>query len=49
MPADGADVIKGLAPHGQIVRFEEVAHFIPYQAPDRFVETLRPFLATADW
>jgi 3-oxoadipate enol-lactonase len=50
MAADSADVIASLAPQAQIVRFEEVAHFIPLQAPERFAATLRPFLANkARW
>jgi 3-oxoadipate enol-lactonase len=44
MPADSADVISSLAPHAEVVRFDDVAHFIPFQAPSRFVSTIRPFL-----
>jgi 3-oxoadipate enol-lactonase len=45
MPADSAEVISSLAPHAEVVRFEDVAHFIPFQTPHRFVETLKPFLS----
>jgi 3-oxoadipate enol-lactonase len=44
MPADSADVISSLAPQAEIVQFENVAHFVPFQAPGRFISTIRPFL-----
>lgn len=45
MAADSADIIASLAPQAEIIRFEDVAHFIPLQAPQRFAATLRAFLA----
>ncbi|APH71596.1 alpha/beta fold hydrolase [Aquibium oceanicum] len=45
MPADSAEVISSLVPQAEVVRFEEVAHFIPFQAPERFVAELRRFAA----
>lgn len=45
MAADSADIIAPLVPQTEIIRFEDVAHFIPLQAPQRFAATLRPFLA----
>lgn len=50
MPADSAEAIRSLAPQAEVVRFEDVAHFIPFQAPSRFVSTIRPFLREkAQW
>lgn len=50
MPADGAEVVASLVTQAETIRFEDVAHFVPFQAPDRFVAVLRPFLATrVDW
>jgi pimeloyl-ACP methyl ester carboxylesterase len=44
------DIIASLVPQAEIVRFEDVAHFIPLQAPQRFAATLRSFLASkARW
>lgn len=43
MPADSAEVIAGLVPQAEVVRFEDVAHFIPFQAPERFAGELRRF------
>ena len=45
MPADSAEVISSLVPQAEVVRFEDVAHFIPFQAPERFVAELRRFAA----
>ena len=45
MPADGAQIVASLAPQAEIVRLEEAAHFIPFQAPERFLATIKPFLA----
>ncbi len=43
MPAEGAGEIAGRVPHAEIVPFDDVAHFIPYQAPERFAAELRRF------
>lgn len=43
MPSDSTEVICGLVPQAEVVRFEDVAHFIPFQAPERFVAELRGF------
>lgn len=45
MPADSAEVICGLVPQAEVVRFDDAAHFIPFQAPERFVAELRRFAA----
>jgi 3-oxoadipate enol-lactonase len=45
MPADGTELVSGLVPQAEVVRFDDVAHFVPFQAPARFVATLRPFLS----
>ena len=34
-------IISSLVPQAEVVRFEDVAHFIPFQAPERFVAELR--------
>lgn len=44
MPRDGAEEIAKSVPQAQIVRFDDVAHFIPYQAPQRFAAELRRFM-----
>lgn len=44
MPADGAESVAALVPGAKIVRFDEVAHFVPFQAPEKFVATLKPFV-----
>jgi 3-oxoadipate enol-lactonase len=49
MPADGAEIIKGLVPQAEVVVFEDVAHFIPFQAPHRFVGELRRFADGLGW
>jgi 3-oxoadipate enol-lactonase len=50
MPPDAAELIAVLVPWADIVRFDDVAHLIPYQAPERFVAAVRPFLAAkAAW
>lgn len=45
MPADSAAVISALVPQAETVVFEDVAHFIPFQAPERFARELRRFAA----
>jgi len=49
MPSDGAEVIQGLVPRAEVVVFEDVAHFIPFQAPERFVGELRRFARVIGW
>lgn len=43
MPPDGADTVRGLVPHAEVVRFDDVAHFVPFQAPERFAAEVRRF------
>lgn len=43
MPADSAEAIRALVPQATVVPFPDIAHFIPFQAPDRFVGELRRF------
>jgi pimeloyl-ACP methyl ester carboxylesterase len=45
MPADAADTVAALAPRTQTIRLDGVGHFVPFQAPERFVAAVRPFLA----
>ncbi|MFC7398687.1 alpha/beta fold hydrolase [Chelatococcus sp. GCM10030263] len=45
MPRDSAEVIAARVAQAEIVRFEEAAHFIPFQVPQQFLEALRAFLA----
>jgi pimeloyl-ACP methyl ester carboxylesterase len=45
MPPDGAGEIGALVPQAEIVPVPEAAHFVPYQAPERFVAELRRFMA----
>ena len=47
MPADSTEVIRSLVPQAGVVRFDDVAHFIPFQAPGRFVAELRRFAAAS--
>lgn len=44
MPKDGAEAVAALASKAEIIRFEDVAHFIPFQAPEQFIATLKPFI-----
>jgi 3-oxoadipate enol-lactonase len=43
MPPEGAGEIAERVPHAEILPFDDTAHFIPYQAPDRFAAVLRRF------
>ncbi len=43
MPPEGAAEIAERVPQAEIVPFEDVAHFIPFQAPERFAAELRRF------
>lgn len=45
MPADGAEQVAALVPQAQTVPLPDVAHFVPFQAPEKFTATVRPFLA----
>ena len=45
MPPDGAGEIGAFVPQAEIVSVPEAAHFVPYQAPERFVAELRRFMA----
>ncbi len=45
MPTGSADAISALVPQARVVPLPDVAHFIPFQAPDRFVKELRSFEA----
>ncbi|MCR5859929.1 alpha/beta fold hydrolase [Mesorhizobium sp. J428] len=49
MPSDSAEVIRSLVPQAEVVVFEDVAHFIPFQAPERFVAELRRFADAIGW
>jgi len=44
MAPDSAQRVKALAPQAECVRMEAVAHFIPFQAPDRFAALVTDFL-----
>ena len=44
MPPEGAAEIAERVPQAEIVPFDDVAHFIPYQAPERFAGELRRFV-----
>ena len=45
MPPEGAREIGDRVPQAEIVPVPEAAHFVPYQAPDRFVAEMRRFMA----
>jgi len=45
MPPEAAATIQQGLSNARVVRFEEAAHFIPYQAPDRLAAEMRGFLA----
>jgi 3-oxoadipate enol-lactonase len=45
MPADSAKAISAIVPQAEVVVLEDVAHFVPFQAPERFVSELRRFEA----
>lgn len=47
MPADSAQRIKGLVPHAEVVPMTDVAHFIPFQRPDKFAPAVAEYVARA--
>lgn len=44
MPADNARRIKESVPHAEVTLMKGVAHFLPFQAPDRFAPMVAEFL-----
>jgi non-heme chloroperoxidase len=46
-PSGGQLRIRDFVPHARIERFDDVGHAIPFEAPRRFVRSLRDFLAAA--
>ena len=44
MPADGGERIKMAVPHAEIASMKAAAHFMPFQAPDRFAPMVAEFL-----
>ena len=44
MPPDGAQQIKALVPAAEIATVSGAAHFLPFQAPERFVPLVTEFL-----
>lgn len=47
LPASHAEAIHAAMPASQLVRFEDGAHFIPYQQPERFAREVLAFIAQA--
>jgi len=44
MPADSAERITALAPQAECTTMSDVAHFLPFQAPERFAPLVTAFL-----
>jgi pimeloyl-ACP methyl ester carboxylesterase len=44
MPPDSAERIKASVPQAQVTRLEGAAHFLPFQAPERFAPMVAGFL-----
>ena len=44
MPTDGSKVVSASVARAQHIHFEDAAHFIPYQAPDRLADEMTRFL-----
>jgi pimeloyl-ACP methyl ester carboxylesterase len=47
MPADGAQRIKAVVPQAELAVMSGAAHFLPFQAPDRFARIVSDFLDRA--
>jgi 3-oxoadipate enol-lactonase len=47
LPARHAEAIHAAMPGSRLVRFEDGAHFIPYQQPERFAHEVLTFIAQA--
>ena len=45
MPSDSAQRIKAMAPHAETTMMTEVAHFIPFQRPDKFAPAAADYVA----
>lgn len=44
MPADAGERIKASVPQAELLRLDGAAHFLPFQAPDRFARAVTGFL-----
>lgn len=44
MPADAAQRIEASVPQAEVLRMDGAAHFLPFQAPDRFAHAVIDFL-----
>lgn len=44
MPADSAQRIKALVPHAEVAPMTDVAHFIPFQRPDKFAPAVVEYI-----
>ena len=44
MPGDSAERIKAVVPQAESTLMKGAAHFLPYQAPDRFAPMVTDFL-----
>ena len=49
LPASHAEAIHAAMPASQLVRFEDGAHFIPYQQPERFAREVLTFIVQAGY
>lgn len=45
MPSDSAQRIRQLAPHAEVTMMTEVAHFIPFQRPDKFAPMVTDYVS----
>jgi 3-oxoadipate enol-lactonase len=45
LPIERAEVLAGLVPHATLCIFEDAAHFVPYQQPERFAAMTLDFAA----
>lgn len=44
MPPENAQRVKELVPHAELTMMKDVAHFLPFQAPERFAAMVTQFL-----
>ena len=44
MPADSAQRIKAMVPQAELATMQGAAHFLPFQAPDRFASMVADFI-----
>ena len=45
LPSERAQAVHRAIPHSQYMLFEDAAHFLPYQAPEKFATAVHEFVS----